>query len=85
MAQTEIHPVRPGCRYLRARFRLQPSRKSPVPERIFQRHECEHGKTIEGDDAVYKCGITVEGCWQNAGAQWVTIEGVPTERPVVQQ
>lgn len=82
MAQTEIHPVDMGCRYLRGRFKLQPSRNSPFPERIFQRYECQNGHPIEGTEESYKCCITVDGCWQEPNVKWLTQDGAPLEMPI---
>lgn len=81
MAQTELHPITPGCRHFRGRFKLQPSRKSPFPEQVFQRYECEQGHENNDAESAYKCGITMSGCWKDSEQEWVTREGMPRELP----
>jgi len=66
MPQTEIEPVRDGCRHMRARFQLQPSRRSPLPEKYFMRYECERGHEISNssEEEITKCLNQKMGCWK---------------------
>jgi len=67
MPQTEIEPVRGGCRHMRSRFKLTPSRKSPLPEKHFMRYECEKGHPIDdfGEEDLRKCLDQKMGCWKD--------------------
>lgn len=66
MPQTEIEPVQGACRYMRARFKLQTSHKSPFPEKRFMRWECERGYEVENCSAedLAKCTSQKTGCWR---------------------
>lgn len=68
MPQTEIEPVRDGCRHMRARFKLQPSRRSPLPEKHFMRYECEQGHEISksSEEEISKCLGQKMGCWKES-------------------
>jgi len=62
--QMELHPVPEGCRHLRGRYRLQPSRKSPFPERRLVGYECELGREIADDGELEKCSDNRVECWK---------------------
>lgn len=62
--QTEIKPVRGGCRYLRARYKIEHRGKSPFPERQLIRYECEQAKEIEPDEDLQKCMESHIECWK---------------------
>ncbi len=66
MPQTELEPVQGGCRHMRCRFKLQPSHKSPFPEKRFMRYECEQGHEIDNtsEEDVRKCLDQKIGCWK---------------------
>lgn len=66
MSQTEIKPVQGACRHLRARYKAEPRKKSPFPELIFVRHECEQGLDIVDDESADKCMESHLECWQKA-------------------
>lgn len=63
--QTEIKPVTGACRHLRERHKLESrGARSPFPERVFLRYECERRHDVEGDEAIDKCMATTIECWQ---------------------
>ena len=62
--QTELHPVPDGCVHLRGRYKMQPSRKSPFPERRLIRYECELGREIANDEELEKCAEPRVDCWK---------------------
>ena len=64
MPQTEVHPIKEGCKYLRGRYKLQPSRKSPIPERRFVRYECGLGHEIGSDEDIEQCLEQRIECWR---------------------
>jgi len=66
MPQTEIEPVQGGCRHMRARYKLQRSHKSPLPEKRFMRYECERGREIDStsEEEIQKCVDQKTGCWK---------------------
>jgi len=66
MPQTELEPIQGACRHMRGRFKLQPGRRSPLPERIFMRYECEKGHEIDNQsqEEVDKCMAQKMGCWK---------------------
>ena len=66
MPQTELEPIQGGCRHMRGRYKLQPSHKSPFPEKRFQRHECEKGHEIDNtsEEEIQKCLAQKVGCWK---------------------
>ena len=66
MPQTELEPIQGGCRHMRGRYKLQPSHRSPFPEKRFQRYECEKGHTIdnESEEEIQKCLDQKVGCWK---------------------
>ncbi|NLN78404.1 MAG: hypothetical protein GX141_05770 [Armatimonadetes bacterium] len=66
MSQTDVQPVQGACQHMRGRFKLQPSRKSPFPEKRFLRYECERGHDIgdQSDEDMEKCFNQKTGCWK---------------------
>jgi len=62
--QMELHPVPDGCRHLRGRYKVQPSRKSPFPERRLIGFECELGQEIPSDEDLEKCSEPRVECWK---------------------
>lgn len=68
MVQTELEPIQDGCIHLRGRYKLQPSRKSPFPEKRFIRYECDKGHTIDSsnEEEVQKCFAQRVGCWKES-------------------
>lgn len=66
MPQTEVHPIQGACRHMRGRYKLQPSHKSPFPEKRFIRYECERGHEIadQSDEDTQKCFAQQTGCWK---------------------
>lgn len=66
MPQTEVHPIQGACRHMRGRYKLQPSHKSPFPEKILVRYECELGHEIEdqSEEDMQKCVDQKVGCWK---------------------
>jgi len=66
MPQFEITPIRDGCRHMRGRFKLQPSRKSPIPEKRLVQYECEQGHEIDStsEEELNKCMEQKVGCWK---------------------
>ena len=66
MPQTELEPIQGGCRHMRGRYKLQPSRKSPFPEKRLQRYECEKGHEIDNssEEEIQKCLDQKVGCWK---------------------
>lgn len=52
---------------MRSRFKLTPSRKSPLPEKHFMRYECEKGHPIDdfGEEDLRKCLDQKMGCWKD--------------------
>jgi hypothetical protein len=66
MPQTEVHPIQGACQHMRGRYKLQPSHKSPFPEKRFVRYECERGHEIadQSDEDMEKCFAQQTGCWK---------------------
>ena len=64
MSQTEVKPVPGACRHLRARYKAEARRKSPFPELIFVRYECEQGLDVSENESVDKCMESHIECWQ---------------------
>jgi len=64
--QTELRPVRGGCRHLRARYKVEQRARSPFPELELLRYECEQGYEIESDEDVQKCMDSHLECWKKA-------------------
>ena len=66
MPQTELDPIQGACRHMRGRYKLQPSHRSPFPEKRFMRYECEKGHEIdnESEEEVQKCMDQQVGCWK---------------------
>ncbi|HUV05335.1 MAG TPA: hypothetical protein VMX94_09535 [Armatimonadota bacterium] len=62
--QTELRPVRGGCRHLRARYKVEQRGKSPFPDMELLRYECEQGQAVESDEDVQKCMETHLECWK---------------------
>ena len=62
--QIEVHPVQDGCRHLRGRYRVQPSAKSPFPDRRLIGYECELGLDIADDEELEKCAEPRVECWK---------------------
>lgn len=66
MAQTQLDPIKGACRHMRGRYKLQPSHKSPFPEKRFVRYECERGHDIAeaSEEDLEKCLNQKVGCWK---------------------
>lgn len=71
MSQTELDPIQGACRHMRGRYRLQPSHRSPFPEKRFIRFECERGHDIadSGDEDLQRCFEQKVGCWKEDTAE----------------
>lgn len=64
--QTELRPVRGGCRHLRARYKVEQRGRSPFPDMELIRYECEQGQTVESDEDLQKCMDAYLECWKKA-------------------
>ena len=64
--QTELRPVRGGCRHLRARYRVEQRGRSHFPDMELLRYECEQGQAVETDEDLQKCMDTHLECWKKA-------------------
>jgi len=66
MPQTELDPIQGACRHMRGRYKLQPSHRSPFPEKRFLRYECERGHEISdaSEEDLEKCSNQKVGCWK---------------------
>ena len=64
--QTELRPVRGGCRHLRARYKVEQRGRSPFPDMELIRYECEHGQAVESDEDLQKCMDAYLECWKKA-------------------
>lgn len=62
--QTEIRPIKGGCRHLRGRYKIQQRARSPFPELELIRYECEQKHEIESDEDVEKCIESRLECWK---------------------
>jgi hypothetical protein len=62
--QTELRPVRGGCRHLRARYKVQQHARSPFPDLELIRYECEQARKVETDEDTEKCMESLIKCWQ---------------------
>jgi hypothetical protein len=49
---------------LRGRYKAEARRKSPFPELIFVRYECEQGLDVSEDESADKCMESHIECWQ---------------------
>lgn len=64
--QTELRPVRGGCRHLRARYKTETRGRSPFPDMELIRYECEQGLDLDQDEDIEKCMEAVISCWKKA-------------------
>lgn len=64
--QTELRPVRGGCRHLRARYKVEQRGRSPFPDMELIRYECEQGQAVESDEDLQKCMDAYLECWKKA-------------------
>jgi hypothetical protein len=68
MSQTEVTPIKSACRHMRGRYRLQPSNKSPFPEKRLVCYECEQNHEIDNtsEEELQKCFDQKIGCWKES-------------------